>query len=347
MFISIPSNESMVDMTGGKIALAVTAEEEGKREQTASPSGVMNFGASFSTGGGLSPSPRGASPNKPCKATASSVALPFFIMDCLEDVDPESLELVHRLLQTPPSKKSALNLVPPPKSPKQESLKPVRKDLFTSFQQRSIAVGNGYNAKGIQKARQGHWERALRCWENALEIRLQISASSSGGEEGNHSNNSTLELDVANTRNNIGIALGKLNRLPEAVASLEEALQIRQQQYGDIHPEVAATLHNLGNVFQQAGDYAQAIHYFGACRHMQECIAGTVDHLEVARACLAMGHTYYQAGGCGEDARAAYADALQIFHRVGLPADDPEVLTTLDDVRDADRQIALQEQEEP
>jgi hypothetical protein len=57
-------------------------------------------------------------------------------------------------------------------------------------------MSNGWNAKGLEKARHGKWEQALSCWQNALEIRRQVLGES-------HS-------DVANTWNNIGIALGKL-----------------------------------------------------------------------------------------------------------------------------------------
>lgn len=158
---------------------------------------------------------------------------------------------------------------------------------------------------------------------------------------------------MANTRNNIGIALGRLNRIAEAVESLQAALAIRQQEYGCSadstaaatsgrgHPEIAATLHNLGNVYQQAGDFSDAIFYFGECRRYQELWHGTVSHVEVARACLAMGHTYHEAGAY-QDAQAAYHDALQIFAQVGLTEEDHEVRATWDDIHDLD--IELQQQ---
>lgn len=377
MFVSIPSNDSMLDMEDGE------SKDQQGRCQTSSPSDVMTIGFVQSE-----PSSSDSKPNNKCKSkkeessdNAAGGGVPFFIMDWLERVDPQAMELAQRLLQTPPSKEgnnnsnkfkiNLLDLANSPKTPgpddesspnksarngnsnssQDNNLKPIRKDLFQTFQQRSTAIGNGYNARGILKARQGRWEDALACWENALEIRIQIAKASSSYHNSTNSDSKKNEpnqhlLDVANTRNNIGIALGKLDRIDEAVESLQTALEIRQEQYGTSggHPEIAATLHNLGNVYQQDGDYRQAIDYFARCREWQERRHGTAHHADVARACLALGHTYHQAGAF-HDARAAYHDALQIFARLGLPPDDPEVAATLEDVRELHQEEQQQEQE--
>jgi hypothetical protein len=65
--------------------------------------------------------------------------------------------------------------------------------------------------------------------------------------------------------------------------------------------------------------------------------------VEVARSCIAIGHTYFQ-GDALLDAREAYLDALSIFQRVRLPDSDPEVQSTLCDIRDLEKKIALQKQ---
>jgi tetratricopeptide (TPR) repeat protein len=197
-----------------------------------------------------------------------------------------------------------------------------------SFHQRSVAIGNGYNAKGIQQARQGNWSDALSCWESALQVREQVLGAD--------------HLDVANIHNNIGIALGKLNRFEAAIEHLDQALAIRTARYGERHAEVAATLHNTGNVYQQAGDLASALHCFCECKTMQEQIHKGLDHAEVARACIAIGHCYWEAESAF-DAREAYMDALAIFQRIGRPENDPEVQTTVDDIYDLDQRI-LREQ---
>jgi hypothetical protein len=43
-----------------------------------------------------------------------------------------------------------------------------------------------------------------------------------------------FHIDVANTCNNIGIALGKLDRFEEAVSTLHRALDIRTGHYGKV-----------------------------------------------------------------------------------------------------------------
>ena len=365
MYISIKSNESMLD------AMEDVGKRITSRDETSSPSDVMTIGFDQESERSTVTS-SGAKPIKldeECQQQQGDV--PFFIMEYLEQVDPEAMELAQRILQTSPhgkaKRESRAYTIPPLLdllSPRQKhqvirsprshaassDLKPISKHLSEGFQQRSITVGNGYNAKGILKARQGRWVEALACWEDALEIRTQIASSDGDHTSQNESPNQLL-LDVANTRNNIGIALGKLNRIEEAVESLQAALAIRQQEYGCSagaaatgrrgHPEIAATLHNLGNVYQQAGDFSDAIFYFGECRRYQELWHGTVSHVEVARACLAMGHTYHQAGAY-QDAQAAYHDALEIFAQVGLSEEDPEVGATWDDIHDLE--VELQQQ---
>jgi hypothetical protein len=277
-----------------------------------------------------SESPRNA-PVPVSNASLENTPKPFFIFDWLEQVNPDDLELARRMLQTP--KKSSRNI-----SEARDSLENVRKELFPSstpfnstsmspktgeshFRQRSIAVGNGWNAKGLQKAKKGAWSEALGCWENALEVRTQVLGQ--------------IHIDVANTCNNIGIALGKLGRFEEAVSTLHRALDIRTGHYGKEHSEVAATLHNIGNVLHQAGDLEAAIQCFCETKLLQEHLLGP-DHVQVARACIAMGHIYYQAEEY-KDAREAYLDALSIFERAGVPLTDVEVRSTRADIIQIDR----------
>jgi hypothetical protein len=268
-------------------------------------------------------------PNAPSLEDAPK---PFFIFDWLDQVKPDDLERARKILQT--SKNSSRST-----SEGNDTEENVRKEPFPAstpcnsttlsspktgvshFLQRSIAIGNGWNARGLQKAKKGVWNEALACWENALEVRTQVL-----GE---------IHIDVANTCNNIGIALGKLGRFEEAVSTLHRALDIRTGHYGKEHSEVAATLHNIGNVLHQAGDLEAAIQCFCETKLLQEHLLGP-DHVQVARACIAMGHIYYQAEEF-KDAREAYLDALSIFERAGVPLTDVEVRSTRADIAQIDR----------
>ena len=201
---------------------------------------------------------------------------------------------------------------------------------MSPFKKRSIAIGNGYNAKGLAKAKKGSWESALACWENALEIRTQVLGET--------------HPDVANTCNNIGIALGKLERYDAAIEVLERALELRAKYYGTReHVEVAATLHNIGNVLHAAQDCAGAIQCFWDAKLLQEQLLGP-NHVQVARACVAIGNVYYEAMQ-HEDAREAYCDALQIFSNANLPQTHPEVMAIREDLQDIERLCARQEQQ--
>lgn len=309
MLLSIASSGSMIDTH------LSPCNQELVRSSQSSPSGVMthdNDSAVLKT------------------VMTGSEIKPFFIMDWLEQVDPSAIALAQQILQSPRKLTISDNAIV--ESPPDE----MRKDIFTSatpshFLLRSIAIGNGYNAKGIQKARLGAWGDALASWDNALEIRTQVLGES--------------HLDVANTCNNIGIALGKLNRFEEAISSLHRALDIRIKHFGLKHVEVAATLHNVGNVYQQTGDLEAAIHSFCRCKLLLETIHATSDHVEVARACIAIGHTYFRADAL-LDAREAFVDALSIFERIRLPDHDPEVQATVHDIRDLDNLLQYESVDE-
>ncbi|WP_157792815.1 tetratricopeptide repeat protein, partial [Rhodococcus opacus] len=54
--------------------------------------------------------------------------------------------------------------------------------------------------------------------------------------------------EVAPLLTRLGIAWLKLGNPANAQEPLERALTIQEREYGPNHPEVAATLHDLGNV---------------------------------------------------------------------------------------------------
>ena len=267
---------------------------------------------------------------------------PFFIMDWLDNVNEHDLQAARTMLQTQRHHTTAENrpsakVVSPLASPTDLLLRPHKaastfvaattppppppKD--TVFRQRSIAIGNGWNAKGLRKAKLGLWKDALMCWENALEIRSQVLGDT--------------HLDVANTCNNLGIACGKLNLVEQALEHLQRALTIRSVAFGPVSCEVAATLHNMGNVLQQAGKLEEAMACFCETKSLHEQVVGP-HHVHVARACVAMGHTYCQAQEY-DDAREAYRDALTIFHRAGLDDSDVEVQTIANDIQELDKLV--------
>ena len=256
--------------------------------------------------------------------------LPFFIFDWLEKIKPDDLSLAQQMLKTPnkdrPVRCSSENDVNPrnlftANQDHQQSPMIRSTSQESPFRKRSISIGNGYNAKGLQKARMGRWEDALACWENALEIRRQVLGET--------------HIDTANTMNNLGIALGKLNRCEEALAYLDRAFRIRMTHYGYEHEEVAVTLHNIGNVRHQAGEMKAAIAAFNESKNLLERKLGNAN-IQVARACVASGHIYYEMGNY-HSARDAYTEARSIFYHAGVSRDDAEMRAVMSDIQELER----------
>jgi len=222
-----------------------------------------------------------------------------------------------------------------------------------------LTLGNGWNAKGLKKARQGLWKDALACWDVALELRLPILSATSE--------------EVANTYNNRGIALGKLGEYPQALESLNKALEIRlynnnQNNKGGSSSSagnnassnnsntkkktatsvIISTYHNIANVHQQSGDYNKALAIFGLAKALcyeEEGGRERDDYpsmVSMARLCTAMGHVYYQAEQW-VDARDAYYDAIWVYQQIVREHKDheTELQELRKDIREVDQKIVI------
>lgn len=87
--------------------------------------------------------------------------------------------------------------------------------------------------------------------------------------------------------------MGRLGHFQAAIDSLEQAYESRLSQLGRSDPQVVSTLHNIANVYHQAGKLDLALSIFGTAK---ELLAGDApDPLLLARICTSMGHVYYQA----------------------------------------------------
>ena len=198
----------------------------------------------------------------------------------------------------------------------------------SSMYKKSLALGNGWNAKGLKKAQQGLWQDALSCWDNALEIRHQLLGK--------------MNLEVANTYNNRGIALGKLGHYDLAIEALQQALDIRVELLQTPHhPQVISTLHNLANVHHQVGNLQLALQVFGRAKELSL----NNPHDQTARICTAMGHVYYQAQQW-IDARDAYQDALQLYKlTTSNSASSQEMLNLQRDIEELDQRLQSERQD--
>eukprot|EP00535_Pseudo-nitzschia_heimii_P008051 CAMPEP_0197181686 /NCGR_PEP_ID=MMETSP1423-20130617/5898_1 /TAXON_ID=476441 /ORGANISM="Pseudo-nitzschia heimii, Strain UNC1101" /LENGTH=836 /DNA_ID=CAMNT_0042631981 /DNA_START=896 /DNA_END=3406 /DNA_ORIENTATION=+ len=215
----------------------------------------------------------------------------------------------------------------------------------------------GPNGAGVHRGPGYWWESSLECWDNALEIYRSLL-----GERHER---------VADVQNNRGIALGKLGRFEEALEALESALQTRKKhrqrlveeagrdaaqntviggaptsQRGNrgrnnhsqggtvVTAAMVSTLHNIANVFREAGNSTEALKMLMQAqmvirdseRELLRSGAGGENSSsfhqhrnqckhQSARLSVAIGHIYYESERW-RDARDHYGDALDIYERL-------------------------------
>ena len=254
----------------------------------------------------------------------------------------------------------AVLLLPPPPPP---------------FLQQSIVMGQQYHDRGWRAAQCGQWNRAIHYWEDALEIQQQIQPY--------HPNANPMLM--ADTYHHIGIAYGKLEQYHDALQYLNKALEIRidavaavivgdnndtttsnttaalttttktataasttqqQQQQQQLHVDIATSLYVIGDVYQTQNQLSMALQFFIQCKLLQEELIGIIPRIEMARTCIAIGHTY-AIGQSYSDAYEAYQDAMMIFHQWGIviaSSTDHQSMNNFDDDYDNDHDVDVDDE---
>ncbi|XP_035686650.1 uncharacterized protein LOC118422910 [Branchiostoma floridae] len=104
----------------------------------------------------------------------------------------------------------------------------------------------------------------------------------------------TPHPDIASCLNNVAFAHGKLKEFDCAIQCYQRALEVWRQLFGNEHPNVAMTLHNLGSEYFAAGDATSAmVHYEEAVKIYQLYPCNPHAHLALfnfARFCLQQGN---------------------------------------------------------
>jgi CHAT domain-containing protein/Tfp pilus assembly protein PilF len=115
----------------------------------------------------------------------------------------------------------------------------------------------------------------------------------------------------------------------DALPLAQRVLAIRDKALGPDHPDVAASLGNLGAVYQGKGEYGQAEPLYQRALAISEKALGP-DHLEVATCLNNLAGLYHAKGEHGR-AEPLYQRALAISERA-LGPDHPEVATSLNNL---------------
>ena len=125
-------------------------------------------------------------------------------------------------------------------------------------------------------------------------------------------------------------ALGGLStsqrQLDAATVHHTEALELRQQIFGEAHPTVATTLNNLGVVHDLRGHHLQALEYYQRALTIQERVLGD-EHPLLAFPLYNIGLTHYNLGAF-EPARTAFERALRI-NQANLGDQHPTLAMTM------------------
>jgi serine/threonine-protein kinase len=133
------------------------------------------------------------------------------------------------------------------------------------------------------------------------------------------------EIEAA-VHTTLGVTYRNLGLYPQAEPHLQRALAIRKKAYGEEHPDVARSLHDLGWLFYRRGDYPQAEQFFSDALTMQRALLGE-EHLDVARTWHSLALVLMPRGDYA-GAEAASRRALEI-HRALLGEEHLDVAEDL------------------
>jgi tetratricopeptide (TPR) repeat protein/tRNA A-37 threonylcarbamoyl transferase component Bud32 len=204
-------------------------------------------------------------------------------------------------------------------------------DLLERTRQRKEAEGILYDAAAAAE-RARHAEVKAKAWtllasvvasrESRMEESLRL-ARQSGAVVELLDNPPDLNSELQQTLGAIALRQGKHE---EALAHLQQALDIREKALGPEHPDVAKTLSALGNVLTESGRYHESLTYLQRAVQTSEAALG-LEHPLVADALTNWGNLLKRQGKL-DAALDAHRRALAIREKVFGP-ESPRVASAL------------------
>lgn len=259
--------------------------------------------------------------------------MPFFLMDWLEDLGVKELDsdIVKEAKFDSKAfskkernrKNNTLTTKPPLGISNNRNGVNMR---FSSVEE-AISAAHLLNEEGAKKTKQGIYMGALRCHKKALFICKTLY-------EENHP-------DVADALTNIGIVLGKLNRIEEARNHFLLAYQARRDLYGVLHLDTAISAQHLGKVLHKAGQADQSIARYMESTEIKRAVLGK-NHPSVALSFASLGGVFRSCRRY-QEAQDAYREALKIFRNCELDDGHPavqKIRTRLDDTEEKVQPLA-------
>ena len=130
----------------------------------------------------------------------------------------------------------------------------------------------------------------------------------------------------------------KASDLPEKIAGGEteaklqalehKLLELQNQHKHRAHPDIAATLHELGCLSQDAGDFKQAKQHFDESLRMGRSLHGDKDHPDIAGTLYTLGHLFQHAGDL-KQAKQHFDESLRMNLSLHGDKDHPDIAATL------------------
>ena len=112
---------------------------------------------------------------------------------------------------------------------------------------------------------------------------------------------------VLRVRERLGQAYGGLGMQAAAMDIYESVLEIKLGVFGEGHPSVADTIHNMGVVLKDMGEFDNAIEHFQRARKMYERSCDYPDTVRIANVVKNLGVVYSQQGN--------HRKAIEYFQR--------------------------------
>ena len=146
----------------------------------------------------------------------------------------------------------------------------------------------------------------------------------------------TAKAQIGTALHNVGVMQLHNDSVTESVKTLEAALAIRRAALhtapDELHPDVADSLYQLGQILQNTGRDREAMDSYREAAHIFRRTIGP-DHEDVAVVCCAMGQIH-QSRGETDEALTVYAEVLRIAKLTFGPDDGfvAEVLGILGNV---------------
>ena len=178
------------------------------------------------------------------------------------------------------------------------------------------------NALGSTYSDLGDANKAIECYEKALEIDLKVF-----GDQ--HPN-------VGTYYNNLGGAYRDLGDANKAIEYFEKALEIDLKVFGDQHPNVATRYNNLGSTYRALGDANKAIEYYEKALEIHLKVFGD-QHPNVATTTNNLGLAYRDLGDANK-AIEYFEKALEIDLKV-FGDQHPDVATDYNNLGGAYRAL--------